>query len=150
MIGGILKKVLFKKNKEKDSPKENLAVSLREKSKELSKALVNQVDAMKTEFFVMKDKYDNLLETNYNLGLKHIENGNLSDAIFRFRFIKKFWPQHYDAFYQLAYCLVLNKKAEEAKEVLEELMIKNPQHQLGRELLELIDSDMNANQDLTA
>ena len=57
------------------------------------------------EFENVKSKFNNLLETNYNQGLWHIEKNNINEAIFRFRFIKKFWPKHYDSWYQLAYCL---------------------------------------------
>lgn len=143
MIGGFVKKLLFKKSEKKQEkkPEKSLATSLREKSQELSSSVFDRIDVMKSELFTMKEKCGNLLETNYNLGLKHIEKGNLSDAIFRFRFIKKFWPEHQDSLYHLAYCLVLNKKPEEAKKILEELIAKNPQHELGRELLDLINTN---------
>ena len=151
MIGGIVKKIFFKKSK--DSKKESqkgLAITLREKSQQLSEGLSGTLDSVKTEFSTLKNKYNNLLETNYNLGLKHIKNGNLSDAIFRFRFIKKFWPNHYDSHYQLAYCLVLNKKSPEAKKILEELMTKDPQHSQGKDLLELLNSNLHSDQNFTA
>lgn len=151
MIGNIVKKLLFKKadKKQEQEQKNSLAISLREKSQELSNELSGRIDLMKNEFFVMKEKYNNLLETNYNLGLKHIENGRLSDAIFRFHFIKKFWPQHYDSYYQLAYCLVLNKKPDEAKKILEELMTKDPQHPYGKELLQILNADISSYQNFT-
>lgn len=150
MIGGIAKKLFFKNSKKEEEKKNNLANTLREKSAELYEGLGNKIKSLQEEAIVMKSKYDNLLETNYNLGLKHIENGNLSEAIFRFRFIKKFWPQHYDSYYQLAYCLVLNKKAEDAKEILEELVSKEPNHQQGRELLELIERDIKSGREFTS
>ena len=143
MIGGFVKKFLFKKsdNTPQES-KDGIAVAIRQKSQELTDGILNKIDSVKEELTTMKEKYDNLLETNYNLGLKHIENGNLSEAIFRFRFIRKFWPEHYDSYYQLAYCLVLNRKSVDAKIVLEELLKKNPQHQAGQDLLQLIESDL--------
>jgi len=152
MIGGLVKKLFFKKsdNQKEEDNKKNLAIALREKSQEFSDGISEKIDLVKTEFSVMKEKYDNLLETNYNLGLKHIDNGNLAEAIFRFRFIKKFWPTHYDSYYQLAYCLVLNKKSGEAKKILEDLAIKDPQHQQGKELLDLINSDLYSDQNFTA
>jgi len=150
MIGGLVKKFFIKKTDENDKEsKKGLAVALREKSLELSDALNEKIETAKNELYNMKDKYDNLLETNYNLGLKHIDNGNLSEAIFRFRFIKKFWPEYYDAYYQLAYCLVLNRKSVEAKVILEELEKKNPNHPQGRELSQLIDSDLFLPQNAT-
>ncbi len=152
MIGNIVKKIFFKKSDDKkktQEQKKNLALSINEKSKQLSGEFKKKLDSMKDEFFVMKDKCDNLLDTNYKIGLKHIEKGNLSDAIFRFRFIKKFWPDHHDSLYQLSYCLILNKKPEEAKKILEELVAKNPQHQNGKELLEIINTNLHSEENLT-
>lgn len=147
MLGGTLKKIFFKKSNKEEKPDkaQELAEKLRKKSQELSEGLINKIEDVKKDLHEMKQKYDNLLETNYKLGLKHIENGNIAEAIFRFRFIKKFWPEHYDSYYHLAYCLVLNKKPTEAKKILEELMSKNPQHPQGRELLDLINSDIAEN-----
>lgn len=150
MIGGLVKKLFFKNSKKEEEEKNNLALALREKSAELYEGIGNKIKTLQDDVVTMKYKYDNLLETNYNLGLRHIENGNLSDAIFRFRFIKKFWPQCYDAYYQLAYCLILNKKAEEAQEILEELVSKDPNHQQGRELLNLIESDLKSGREFTS
>ncbi len=152
MIGSLVKKFLLKKsnNEQEESNKKNLAIALREKSQEFSNGIGEKINLVKTEFSSMKEKYDNLLETNYNLGLRHIENGNLTEAIFRFRFIKKFWPTHYDSYYQLSYCLVLNRKSGEAKKILEELILKDPHHQQGKELLDLINSDLYSDQNFTA
>lgn len=144
MIGGIFKK-LFSTKPEKEEPKNKLAESLMEKSQELYEGFFKKAEEVKEELISMKYKYDNLLETNYNLGLTHIENGNISDAIFRFRFIRKFWPNFHEALYQLAYCLILNKKIAEAKKVLEELLVKEPQHQQGHDLLELINKNQAQN-----
>ncbi len=150
MIGSFAKKFLFKKSAKKPEPeqKTNLSVNLREKSQEISNALLNRLDLVKSELLTMKDKCGNLLETNYNLGLRHIEKGNLSDAIFRFRFIRKFWPHHHDSLYQLAYCLILKQKPLEAKKILEELMEKDPNHELGRELLDIINANVDSTPNL--
>ena len=125
----IIKKI-FSKKSDDSSPKESgavkLALSLKEKSQEFSDFIGNKIEQAKNEFFTIKDKCNNLPEANYKLGLKHLENGNLSDAIFRFRFTKKFWPNYYDTYYQLAYCLVLDNKSQEAKKILEDLAQRNP------------------------
>ncbi|MDX2083144.1 MAG: tetratricopeptide repeat protein [Rickettsiales bacterium] len=145
-----MKKFFWNKTKEnKEIEEEGPVISLRQKSKELSEIFREKLDEMKEELLIMKEKCGNLLETNYLLGLKHIENGNLFEATFRFRLIKKFWPQHYDSYYQLAYCLVLRKKSDKAKQVLTELMQKEPQHQQGKELLDLISSYQSSNQNPT-
>lgn len=98
-----------------------------------------KIQETKEELFVMKQKLRNLLETNYQLGLTHIENGNLSDAIFRFKFIIKFWPEHLESYYQLAYCLVLKNKFYQAKKTLETLLAKKPDYdQKASDLLKKI------------
>ncbi len=80
------------------------------------------------EYNSIKSKFDNLLETNYNQGLRHLSNNKISEAIFRFRFIKKFWPNHFDSYYQLAICLLKKEKTSEAKNILQELFTKNPDY----------------------
>lgn len=124
---GIVKKLLGQSEKKQDSSAK-FAVALRQKSGKFVEFLSERFELAQDEFFSIKRKLKNLRETNYNLGLKHLENGHLSDAIFRFRFIKKFWPDLYDAHYQLAYCLVLDNKLKEAKKVLEELFTNQPNY----------------------
>ncbi len=89
----------------------------------------NKFVELKNEYEITKYKLQNLLQTNHQLGLKHLEQGNMSSAIFRFRFIKFFWPEFYEAYYQLAYCLIIKKRYFEAKKILAELTQKNPDYQ---------------------
>ncbi len=89
----------------------------------------------------MKEKTKDLRSSNYELGLKHLENERLSEAIVRFRIIKKFWPDFYEAYYQLAYCLVLKGKPYEARKSLIELLEKQPNfNPIANELLNYIDN----------
>lgn len=90
----------------------------------------------------LRRKMTNLMETNYNQGIWHIEQNNISDAIFRFRFIKKFWPQHLDSQYQLALCLIKKNKHREAKDILKNLLTTSPDYSNfpAKELLHTIDS----------
>lgn len=144
MFSGIVKKLLGRSDK-KENGAEKMATSLRARSEKLTQFLGDKFQLVQDEIIAVKEKSKNLRETNYNLGLKHLENGRLTDAIFRFRLIKKFWPDLFDAYYQLAYCLVLDDKLDEAKNVLEELLSKNPDYdQKAYDLLEslsITDSD---------
>ena len=140
-------KFLFKKHSdpkevvENSNKKENVFLG---KFKILSNTLCERADIVRKEILTVRERSKNLRKSNYELGLKHLENGDLSDAIFRFRFIKKFWPDLYDAYYQLAYCLVLKKKPAEAKMILEELLLKKPDYEeKARELLGHINSGLN-------
>ena len=149
MFKNLLKKSFGRKSSEKkNTPSQNLALSLRKQSKDLSSLIITKTKEVEAEFFSIKHKLKNLRETNYNLGLMHIEKGNLPTAIFRFRFIKKFWPDFFEAYYQLAYCLVLHKQPYKAMNVLQELLTKNPNYdeshqQKAQEMLDYIKNALN-------
>jgi len=140
---------LFKKifigNRKKDIEtnkiqEESIVQKIQNKAEMLAEFASNKFQETINEFGNIKEKMSNLLETNYNLGLKHLERGNISDAVFRFRFIKKFWPHCFDAHYQLAYSLFLNKRPFEAKKILIELLRKNPSYDIkAQELINKID-----------
>ncbi len=135
---------IFKKFLKKPQPKEietshNLSESegLLRKSEKVRLFLNESALAVKNEIISIKEKTKDLHQTNFDLGIRHLENGNLSEAVFRFRFIKKFWPDDYNAYYQLAYCLILQEKPKKARRVLEELLEKNPEFDPeAQELLE--------------
>jgi len=119
-----VKKLILGKNEGASSDFSN---KLQEKSKNFLNVAQNKIEEAKDEFFVIKEKMSNLLETNHKLGLKHLERGNISEAIFRFKFIRMFWPHFYEAQYQLAYALCLGNRPFQAKKVLNELIAKDPQ-----------------------
>jgi len=114
-----VKKILLGNNSKEANSSEVAKISLGDKIQQKAQGFIkfiqDRIEESKSEFGDIKSKMSNLLETNYQLGLRHLAKGNISDAIFRFRFIKKFWPNCFDAYYQLAYCLVLNKRVFEAK-----------------------------------
>jgi len=143
MIGKILKKLVGKSDDTNNSDKTasgSLISSLHEKSDKLVNFIGEKIQQANQEFFTIKDRISNLRETNYKLGLKHLENGNITDAIFRFRFINKFWPDLLDSQYQLAYCLTLNNKPIEAKLILQKLLAHHPDYdQKAYDLLEHIE-----------
>jgi len=143
MIGNILKKLVGKSDKKpkEESKSEKLAENLRKKSEELTQFLGDKMESVREEYFSIREKTKNLRQTNYDLGMKHLENGHVDEAIIRFKIIRKFWPDVVDAKYQLAYCLVLKEKFKEAKEVLDELLSKNPDYdQKAHDLLDHINS----------
>lgn len=139
---------LFKKSPKTQSPEEEsvsskLGNAVREKTEIFTKFLSEKLENAKEEFTTIKEKTKNLRSTNYLLGLKHLENGKLPEAIFRFRFTTKMWPDYDDAFFLLAYCLTLDEKLLEAKKILEDLLQRNPSYdQKARDLLENINSNL--------
>ncbi len=143
MLGFIFKKF----RKKTDQPKNaaaKLASKLQDNSEKLAKLLGEKFQLAQDEFLVIKNKCNNLQETNFKLGLKHLEKGNLPEAIFRFRLMKKMWPQFFDAYYYLAYSLVLKEKPQEAKKTLLELLEKNPNYDpKAKELLQHLNKSVS-------
>ncbi|MBU6339412.1 MAG: tetratricopeptide repeat protein [Rickettsiales bacterium] len=134
-------KIFSKKSKNTEEKKSELATSLKQKSQDLSNFVGDKIKLAQDEVVTIRKKCSNLLETNYQLGLKHLENDNLSEAIFRFRFINKFWPNHLESYYQLAYCLILANKFDKAKKVLNKLVAKDPEYmEDAQELLKSIEN----------
>jgi len=125
---GIFKRFFQKKDQQNIEQEKGSENKFHKKIDSILQFGETKLEEAKTEYSVIKSKLSNLLETNYQLGLKHIERGNLSEAIFRFKFIKFFWKDCFDAYYQLAYVLILAKKPYQAKKVLNELIIKNPDY----------------------
>lgn len=117
------------------------------------KKIEEKVDSEKLKAFA-KAKYGNfkselnqivykchdLKQTNYDLAMRHIEKGNISEASFRFWIMTKFWPKYYEAYYELAYCHYLDDKNDKAKKVLKDLIAKNTDiNEKAVELLEIIE-----------
>lgn len=65
-----------------------------------------------------KHKLANIVDTNYQLGLFHLNANNINDAEFRFRFVLYFDPEHYEAAYHLSKCLIAKKKIRSAEKKL--------------------------------
>lgn len=136
-----LKKIVVGTREEKvvEEVKDSLVQKIQKKAEGFADFIKSRIQETRDEFGDVRAKMSNLLETNYNLGLKHLEKGNISDAIFRFRFVKKFWPKCFDAYYQLAYALTINKRPFEARKILTELLKKKPDYNIkAQELLDKI------------
>ena len=88
----------------------------------------------------IKYKLSNLYETNYNTGLKFIEDGNLFDAVFRFKLIKIFFPKKVEPKYQYAYCLALYKYYPDAKFELQKIINEFPDYEDAKILLNQIET----------
>lgn len=139
MFNYIAKKIF--RNNAKESEEKDIDKKIGELKNFFKKSnlfIDNLLSKFKDESKVIIEKCKNLLDTNYKLGMKHLEDGNLNDAIFRFRFIKKFWPDFHEAYCKLAYCLSLKGNNFEAKRILLELLEKDPTNEDGNRLLNQI------------
>ncbi|MFT5703001.1 MAG: tetratricopeptide (TPR) repeat protein [Rickettsiales bacterium] len=95
----------------------------------------SSLDNAVEEFKNIRAKSKNLYTTNYDLGSKYLEEGNLKEAIFRFRITKKLFPKKYEAHYQLIICLVLNGNFNKAEKLMIELLEEAPEY---KEKIDLI------------
>ena len=114
------------KNANADKRAETGDSTLEKKINQLSNFFGKIFKSITSEHKIIKEKMKDLYRSNYDLGIKHLKNGNVKEAIFRFRIIRKFWPNNYDAYYQLIYCLMLNNELEEAQKIIDDLLIRNP------------------------
>jgi tetratricopeptide (TPR) repeat protein len=132
--------------KEEGLSKEGISGAISKKIDVITNIFNEKLELVLSEFSVIREKTKNLRTTNYLLGLKHLENGKISEAIFRFRFTVKMWPDYEDARFFLAYCLTLNNKKIEAKKILEELLQQNPSYDhKAQDLLNDINSKLENN-----
>ncbi|MCH9753607.1 MAG: hypothetical protein K0T99_01745, partial [Alphaproteobacteria bacterium] len=90
------------------------------------KSIKSQILSYKNtvESFIRDNKYklSNIIDTNYQLGLFHLNANNLNDAEFRFRFVLYFDPEHCEALYQLSKCLIAKKKIKSAEKKLKKVL----------------------------
>jgi len=75
----------------------------------------------------MRDKSKNLLQTNLDLGLKHLNAGNISEAHFRFFIVTKLWPKCEDGLYYYAYILFLKQNYAKASLIIAKIVKLNSQ-----------------------
>lgn len=129
--------------------KQNSEIKKENKFDKASTFIGNFFSQLYKELFVAKFKLQNLANANHKLGFKHLKNGNISDATFRFKFIKKFWPQNYDARYALAYCYAISDNYANAKIELNAIQAENPDYQNKIEkLLNAIKTAQSTNQEI--
>ncbi len=127
---------------EKEISAEESSSKIQKNLQRFSKFLTQKKDLIINEFIAIKEKSKNLVETNYKLGISHLEKGNLSDARLRFFLMTKFWPKFYDSYYQLAYILMLQQEPLKAKKVIVDLIAKNKE--IDQKFYELLHK-INAN-----
>lgn len=125
MISYLFKKILGKKS-EDEQKSDKFFGKISDNYQKISKQIPTLFQRALDEIKAIRQKCNNLLETNHKLGMRHLEMGNLSDAKIRFTIIIKFWPDFYEAYYQKAYILMLENQPFKAKQVIDKLMLRNP------------------------
>lgn len=94
----------------------------REASNNLKEFLANFSTNCKTAIVKLK----NLTDTNYQLGLDHLQRGNIFDAKLRFNIVLKLRPDFCLAHYHLARTYIYNLEFDIAKKELEQVLAMQP------------------------
>ncbi len=128
-------KKLFVKKKKKEDKEQKFVNSVKNSSSKIVNLLSLEFQDFCRELKIMKQKSKNLFETNMNLGLKKIENGDISEAIFRFKFTSIVWSDKPEPKYYLAYCYILKKKYSQAQKILRKNLENQPDHLPSQDLL---------------
>jgi predicted TPR repeat methyltransferase len=127
-LGDVVKKRLLG-NFDVNASKKQISVFFKEQLKDV-------IEKYKTSSVKLQD----IPGTNYNLGLYHMKQGNLGDAIMRFKMVNYLKPENIDSFYNLGRCLILNGENKKAKEALQKVLEKNQEHVEAKYLINKIDS----------
>ena len=88
---------------------EEFIISIPNKIRELCIDLIKQC-------YTVIGKLKDLSQTNYNLGIFHIDKGNINDAKMRFRFTIKLNPEIALSHYHLARCHIFDLEFDKAKQ----------------------------------
>ena len=108
-------------NQENIGIKDKISNSMQKISQEVSASVKTTI----SDLSLMHQKSKNLLQTNFELGLHHLNNGNIKEAHFRFFLICKFWPKFESGLYYYAYILTLKQKYQKAQSVIEKIFLLN-------------------------
>jgi SAM-dependent methyltransferase len=77
---------------------------------ELPTFVKNQIQRLKSEFTTLHQKLKNISDSNIELGIYHLKNGNYRDAIFRFKLVEKYLdPNNKLACYWLGWAYLLKQ-----------------------------------------
>lgn len=84
-----------------------------------SEILRDYVEGVKSELGSLKDRVHDLKGTNYSLGMMHYKSGNMTDALLRFKMLKKFYPEMIELDYLIGRAYIENSEDVKAKPFIE-------------------------------
>lgn len=124
---GRVKSIIAGKNLSKNSSnKKPSASAIKDGANKVSSLVKDGLVNFVSDLKIMREKSKDLLKTNVNLGLKHLNDDNISDAIFRFRVVSIFWPNYVKTYYYLAHCYILKNRYRKADIAIKKLLEMDP------------------------
>lgn len=98
------------------------------------------------EYYNIKEKLKDLANTNYQLGLYHLNQENFLDAKIRFFLVTKLKPELASAHYQLALCYTISGNLPKAKKLLEQTLSIDPSFSNAAYRLKLLNKSISIEQ----
>lgn len=94
----------------------NFIINLRDKMLSLFSYLRMPVDNLCSHFPKLLSKLQNVADSNLKLGLFHLEEGNINDAILRFKLVNKYLSSgNKTASYWLGWCYIIKQQFPKAR-----------------------------------
>ncbi len=93
------------------------------------------IERPRARWFELRGKFENLPETNFDLGCQFAGRGQWFDASLRFRFVLKLEPTHVQAWFNLGNCYQQMNKFDQAADAFRQTLRLDPTHQHARFLL---------------
>ncbi len=93
----------------------------------LGDGLMQQLFSLKANWY----KNTNIVKNNYELGLAHFNQGNIGDALFRFRLVTWLEPAYGEAWYYLGRSQLAEGKPAQAIASLKKALALKPGHELA-------------------
>jgi predicted TPR repeat methyltransferase len=84
---------------------------------------------------ILWNKLQDLPRTNYELGVEHMQMGNITDAVMRFKFVTRLRPTHAQAWYGLGCCELDLGHVDNARRALEKTLSLIPDNEEARYML---------------
>jgi predicted TPR repeat methyltransferase len=108
--------------------------------KEIGSILKKKIQDGKHGVLTSKEKLKDVPGTNYKLGLYHMQQGNLLDAIFRFNIVCRFNPANVDAHYQQGRCYYLRGDNKDAKQKFNDVLKRDAKHDGAQYFIQKIET----------
>lgn len=118
--------------------------TLKKKTTGLLGALERKIKELPDHYAIVREKMKDLTKTNTELGFRHLELGNISDAVMRFKMVLRwFGPDHPPAVYGLACCRKEEGNYEDAIRLFKQAIeLKNNDYPEAEYALAQIDSSV--------
>lgn len=120
----------------------NIILKLEEFIVRLPQKVRELVSDFLEQFYIAIGKLKNLSQTNYNLGIFHMDKGNINDAKMRFIFVTKLAPELPLAHYHLARCYLFNLAFDKATQELKTALSLDKKLAAAKYRLDVVNKDI--------